>query len=234
MSNFSENQNRNEFRKTVAIVLSLFILSVFIGSFLYIDRTLRPTITVLAETKALELANRSINKSVADMVEGKINYEDLMNIRVDSNDKITMIQANTIMMNEIASAVALEIQDELKKVKSTSAYIPIGTALGSPILAKYGPKLKVSIEPIGTVNVNFKTEFESSGINQTRHRIYLEAQTQVRVVIPLTTSTKEVRAQIPICETVIVGDVPESYINIPEENVPDIIPNATGNTKTGK
>lgn len=222
----------NSLKKTAAIFLIIFILSFFIGSFLYIDRTLRPTITVLAETKALELANRSINKSVAEMVKGKINYEDLMKIQLDSNGNIAMIQANTIMMNEIASAVALEIQDELKKVKTTSSYIPIGTALGSPILAKYGPKLKVSIEPIGTVSVDFKTKFESSGINQTRHRIYLEAKTQVKVVIPLTTSTKEVKAQIPICETIIVGNVPQNYVNIPENNVPNILPRGTTDTKT--
>lgn len=164
------------------------------------------------------------------MVEGKINYEDLMDIQLDNNGKITMIQANTIMMNEIASAIALEIQDELKKDKTASSYIPIGTALGSPILAKYGPKLEVSIEPIGTVSVNFKTEFESSGINQTRHRIYLEAQTQVKVVIPLITSTKQIKAQIPICETIIVGDVPESYVNIPEKNLGNVLPNTGKNT----
>lgn len=227
MKRVMTEQKRNNFRKNVFIFFMIFVLSVFIGSFLYIDRTLRPTITVLAETKALELANRSINKSVAEMVDGKIHYEDLMNIKLDSKGNISFIQANTIMMNEMASAVALEIQDELKKVKSTSAYIPIGTALGSPILAKYGPQLKVSIEPIGTVSVQFKTNFESSGINQTRHRIYLEAKTQVKVVIPLTTSTKEVKAQIPICETIIVGDVPQSYVNIPEEDLPNILPNTS-------
>ena len=128
------------------------------------------------------------------------------------------------MMNKIASDVALQIQDELKQVKSTTSYIPIGTALGSPILAKYGPQLKVSIEPIGTVSVDFKTNFESSGINQSRHRIYLEAKTQVKVVIPLTTSTKEIKAQIPICETIIVGDVPNSYVNIPEKEVLNVLP----------
>lgn len=83
---------------------------------MYIDRTLRPTITVLAETKALELANKSINKSVAEVVKGQINYKDLMNVQLDSDGKITMIQANTVMMNEMASNVALEIQDELKKL----------------------------------------------------------------------------------------------------------------------
>lgn len=220
------SQQRKEYlRKNVIIFTLIFILSVLIGSFLYIDRSLRPTITVLAETKALELANRSINKSVAQIVEGKINYEDLMKVKVDSDGSITYIQANTIMMNEIASEIALEIQDELKKVKSTSSYIPIGTALGSPILAKYGPKLKISIEPIGTVSVDFKTEFESSGINQTRHTIYLKTNTKVKVVLPLITSTKEVNTKIPICETIIVGDVPESYINIPEELVPNMLPN---------
>lgn len=217
-------KRKDNFRKNVIIFTSIFILSVLIGSFLYIDTSLRPTITVLAETKALELANRSINKSVAQMVDGKINYEDLMTVKLDSNGNISYIQANTIMMNEIASKIALEIQDELKKVKTTSSYIPIGTALGSPILAKYGPKLKISIEPIGTVSVDFKTEFESSGINQTRHTIYLKANTKVKVVLPLITSTKEVDTKIPICETIIVGDVPESYVNIPTELVPNMIP----------
>lgn len=215
----------NDFKKIIVIFSMIFILSVFIGSFIYVDTSLRPTITVLAETKAIELANRSINKAVGEMVKDKINYSDLMHTKLDSEGKITMIQANTIMMNKIASDVALQIQDELKQVKSTTSYIPIGTALGSPILAKYGPQLKVSIEPIGTVSVDFKTNFESSGINQSRHRIYLEAKTQVKVVIPLTTSTKEVKAQIPICETIIVGDVPSSYVNIPEKDASNVIPN---------
>lgn len=214
----------NNFNKIIVIFSTIFVLSVLIGSFIYVDTSLRPTITVLAETKALELANRSINKAVGEIVKDKIDYSDLMHTKIDDQGKITMIQANTIMMNKIASDVALEIQDELKQVKTTTSYIPIGTALGSPILAKYGPQLKVSIQPIGTVSVDFKTEFESSGINQSRHRIYLEAKTQVKVVIPLTTSTKEVKVQIPICETIIVGDVPNNYVNIPEKDVINVIP----------
>ena len=224
----------SKYKKTGMIFLLLFILSFFIGSFLYIDRTLRPTITVLAETKALEIANKSINKSVSEVVKGQINYTDLVNVQMDSEGKITMLQANTVLMNSLASDIALEIQDELKKIKSTSSYIPIGTALGSPILAKYGPQIKVSIEPIGTVYVDFKTKFESSGINQTRHTIYIEANTKVKVVIPLTTSTQEVNVQIPVCETIRVGDVPQSYVNIPETGVQSVIPNLNNTTSKNK
>jgi sporulation protein YunB len=219
------DMNSRDLKKIIVVVSILAVISVLIGSFVYIDNSLTPTIKVLAETKAEELANRSINKSVAEIIKDEVNYSDLMNTKVDNEGKITMIESNTVMMNKVASDVALRIQEELKQVKTTTSYIPIGTALGSPILAKYGPQLKVSIEPIGTVYVNFKTDFEDAGINQTRHRIYLEVNTKVKVVIPLTTDTKEVKAEIPICETVIVGDVPNSYINIPKNDTNTIIPN---------
>ena len=219
------DMNSRDLKKIIVVVSILAVISVLIGSFIYIDNSLTPTIKVLAETKAEELANRSINKSVAEIIKDEVNYSDLMNTKVDNEGKITMIESNTVMMNKVASDVALRIQEELKQVKTTTSYIPIGTALGSPILAKYGPQLKVSIEPIGTVYVNFKTDFEDAGINQTRHRIYLEVNTKVKVVIPLTTDTKEVKAEIPICETVIIGDVPNSYINIPKNDTNTITPN---------
>lgn len=220
-------KRKDKIKKNIFIFILIFILSILIGSFIYIDDKLRPTITVIAETKAEELANKSINKAVSSVIDNNIKYENLINVKTGEDGNIVMMQANSIIMNEIASKVALEIQLEMKKIKTTSTYIPIGTAIGSPLLAKYGPKIKVSIEPIGTVYVDFGTDFESSGINQTRHRIYLKAKTQVKVVVPLTTSTKEVKIQIPICETVIVGDVPQSYVNVPKDEITNILPNET-------
>ncbi len=212
---------KDEVRKFILTISIILISSILIGTFIYVDKSLTPTIKVLAETKAEEIANRSINKAVGEVVKDKIDYSDLIHTKLDSQGKISMMQANTVMMNKIASDVALEIQNELKQVKTTTSYIPIGTALGSPILAKYGPQIKVSIEPIGTVYVDFKTKFESAGINQSRHIIYLEVKTEVKVVIPLITETKAIQTQVPICETVIVGDVPESYVNVPGEIAPN-------------
>ena len=61
-----------DFKRIIATFIMIFIMSILIGSFIYVDNSLRPTITVLAETKALELANRSINKAVGDKVKEKI------------------------------------------------------------------------------------------------------------------------------------------------------------------
>ncbi|WP_261815216.1 sporulation protein YunB, partial [Paraclostridium bifermentans] len=158
-------RRKQKIKKNIIMFIIIFLISTLIGTFIYIDNKLRPTITVIAETKAEELANKSINKAVASVIDNSVKYEDLINVKTGENGKITMMQANSIAMNEIASQVALEIQSEMKKIKTTSTYIPIGTALGSPLLAKYGPKIKVSIEPIGNVYVDFGTDFESSGIN---------------------------------------------------------------------
>ena len=100
----------NKLKKSLSSFIFIFIISILIGSIIYIDNKLRPTITVIAETKAIELANRSINKAVANIVDENIEYEDLIYVKTGDNGNIKMMQANYILMNEIASKVALEIQ----------------------------------------------------------------------------------------------------------------------------
>ena len=107
------DMNSRDLKKIIVVVSILAVISVLIGSFIYIDNSLTPTIKVLAETKAEELANRSINKSVAEIIKDEVNYSDLMNTKVDNEGKITMIESNTVMMNKVASDVALRIQEEL-------------------------------------------------------------------------------------------------------------------------
>ena len=85
--------------------------------------------------------------------------------------------------------------------------------LGSQLLANYGPRIKVSIYPLGTVRTSVFDKFEAAGINQTRHQIYLDIETQVQVVVPLVSSEVTVSTQVPITDTVIVGPVPSFYAN---------------------
>lgn len=138
---------------------------------------------------------------------------------------ITLVYyANTMYMNKIASDVALTIQEHLKQIRTTSDRIPLGNALGSQLLAQYGPKIKLTVTPLGMVDVNFGTEFEQSGINQTRHRIFLIVTTDVRVIVPFSTNNIKVTTYVPLAETVIVGRVPKSYIQVPDDKMLNINP----------
>ncbi len=128
------------------------------------------------------------------------------------------------MMNRLASEVALTVQDNIKQIKASSVKVPLGNVFGSQLLAQYGPKININVTPIGMVNVDFKTQFEQSGINQTRHKIYLVVNTQVRIIVPFSTNTTSVETSVPIAETVIVGKVPQSYIFVPENQMLNIMP----------
>jgi len=191
---------------------------------MYVDREITPTVQAIGELKAQEITTRAINESIALVLKQDIEYQDLISVKEDDEGNITMMQANTFLMNKVASDMALAIQEHLKQIKTTSDRIPLGNALGSQLLAQYGPKMKLTVTPLGMVDVNFGTEFEQSGINQTRHRIYLIIDTSVRVIVPFSSNTINVTTYFPVAETIIVGKVPMSYVNVPQDEFLNLVP----------
>ncbi len=215
---------RKKSPKYKIIFAILFIFTSAIFTFLYIDREITPTVQAIGDLKAQELTTRAVNQAVSFILEQGIEYKDLVSIKEDREGNITMMQANTMSMNKIASDVALTIQEHLKQIRTNSDRIPLGNALGSQLLAQYGPKIKLTVTPLGMVDVNFGTEFEQSGINQTRHRIFLIVTTDVRVIVPFSTNNIKVTTYVPLAETVIVGRVPMNYFQVPENKALDIAP----------
>lgn len=217
-------KRRKQYLKLKIYLMAILIISLLCIGFFYIDNKIMPTVQAIGELKAQEITTRAINESVSIVVKQDIKYSDLIDIKEDEEGNITLMQANTMMMNQVASDVALTIQEHLKQIQTASEKIPLGNALGSQLLAQHGPKLKLTVTPLGMVDVNFGTEFQQSGINQTRHRIFLIVNTKVRVIIPFSSNTIEVTTYIPVAETVIVGRVPMNYINVPKDNVLNIAP----------
>jgi sporulation protein YunB len=124
------------------------------------------------------------------------------------------MQPNIVRINQLASDTTLSINSALKGLEKEKFYIPVGQVLGSQLIANYGPRIKVSIYPIGTVKTTVFDKFEEAGINQTRHRLYLSVDSQVRVVVPLITSNVRVKTQVPVTDTIIVGQVPKTYVRL--------------------
>ena len=86
------------------------------------------------------------------------------------------------------------------------------------LLEGLGPGITVRMLPVGSVTTDFKAEFTSAGINQTRHRIYLEAVARVDLVLPNGAQSIAIRAQIPVAESIIIGEVPESYVDVADND----------------
>lgn len=199
----------------------LTILSIYL--FVIIEKNLKPTIIQISESRAHLIATEAIHKVLYEKVLNDVNYNDLVYVHKDTQLRITMMQANTIKINRIVSQANLEIKNTLLNLSDESFQIPLGQTLGSQILANYGPRINVKIVPVGTVDVKFLDEFQQAGINQVRHILYLNVATTVKIVVPLATKGITVSNQIPIAETIIVGQVPETYLGVQLDSLKDLV-----------
>ena len=68
---------------------------------------------------------------------------------------------------------------------------------------------------------DFETEFESQGINQTKYKIYIVLESSVQILQPFSKESVKITNKVLISEAVIVGDVPDSYVNVPKEDILD-------------
>lgn len=188
----------------------LFLLAVF----LILDLRLRPAILKTAEARATVVATRAINYAINEKIAGSIKYEDLYVVKTDARGKPVFLQPNTAEINRLASETTIEVQEALKSVTEERILIPLGQALGIKLLAALGPYLHVRIIPIGTVSASVINRFEQAGINQTWHKIYLAVEANMQIVAPLQSTPVLVRAEVPIAEGIILGEVPSVYLGL--------------------
>ncbi len=196
------------------------LVSVFLGilvgfTFWQVENHLKPTLMAIAETRATLIATQSINNVINNRVSLTVDPKTLVNVTVDEHGRVVLIQPNTMEFNRLAADTTIKVQDALKEISEEKIDIPIGQVLGNQLLASMGPKITVTIIPVGTVQVKVVDKFEQAGINQTRHMVYLVATTQVRIVVPLVSQSVSVNTQVPIAEYVVVGEVPNTYVQFP-------------------
>ena len=86
-----------------------------------------------------------------------------------------------------------------------------GNFTGNDFFSGIGPNVKLRVMPAGTVMTEFKTEFISAGINQTRHRVYISVVCHMRVVAPFASDDVVVDNSVTVAETILIGEVPEYY-----------------------
>lgn len=203
------------FRIAVTAVV-LLILGVIL--FVIIERNMAPVIIDMAESRVRAAAVKAMNDAVHDTMANPLKYSDLIQITQDNDGKIMMIQADTVKMNEIATNAATSTQERITAVGKQGVGVPIGSVLGGELLAGQGPEIYARIIPVGSVTTSFESEFQNQGINQTRHKIYLDIHTTVRIVIPTQSKEIDVETKVLVTECIIIGEVPNSYVNVTDLN----------------
>ncbi len=205
---------KKRYKRWIALVL---LILAFIG-YLLIDAAMRPTILSITEEQLRAIGVKAMNDAVRETIGADVNYSDLINIEKDSNGRITLVSANAVMMNNLAAQTANTAQEKILSIGKQGIGIPIGTILGGQLMTGRGPNIVIQVEPVGSVTSDFQTEFEDAGINQTRHKIYLVLNASVRILMGSVSQTVEITSQVLISDTIIVGDVPQSFVDVANED----------------
>jgi len=199
-------RRRRRFRRLILLVL---LLS---AALLAAEKNFRPIVLSLAEARSAALASQVLLGAMSESLSDGAQYEDLMNVRMDENGQVALLSANTMRMNLLADSAGNAAMRRLQSMSSEKVSVPLGAAMGLSLFAGSGPDIPVSIVPVGSVRTEFATEFEASGINQTRHKVYLRLTANIRIVIPTGAKNTEVTANMLVAESIIVGGVPEGFV----------------------
>ncbi|MGV8980361.1 sporulation protein YunB [Clostridium sp.] len=219
---------KHKIRNRVLLIITIIMMNFTI--FIYIfDRTVMPTVMAVADAEMRAKATEIVNRAIINEYSKQFNYDEIIRVDKDLEGNIVMLKADTLKMNKIACDVALESQKELMKLGEIGIKFPIGYITRNNILSYYGPRITVKMQPIGLVETKYSSEFESAGINQTRHKIYVKVKTTVRVIIPLKSNDIEVANEIPIAETIIVGKTPNTAIGLDLNGTGFKLGNTNGN-----
>ena len=201
-----------------SFVFFLIVIIIIIVSSIYILKNLGPTIEIACESKAKAIGVQITEETVKEFIEN-VAYESLMNITYNEQGKIIAINANIIELNRISSEISYKIQEKLNQLDKVLVKIPVGRMMGLNMFSGYGPYISIKLVPMGNIETKFNTEFSSEGINQTKHTIYMNIKSIITVVAPFIGESVECNSTVTIAETIIVGDIPDTYYNI--ENLKD-------------
>ncbi|MBQ7455490.1 MAG: sporulation protein YunB [Clostridia bacterium] len=193
----------------------LIVALLLLAAFLLLQRNLNRLVLDTADARAVALAAEVLSRTVRESTAGGVPYDRLMTVRTDEAGRVTLLQADTARMNELATTIALAAQEALSR-EAPAVSVPLGVALGIPLLSNLGPRVRVTMTPVGAVQADFATEFEAAGINQTRHKIYLRLRAVVRLVLPAGAKAVTAETSVLIAESIIVGQVPQSFVQVPE------------------
>lgn len=201
-------------RGSYGVFLLFFFLFFIGGAIFWLEIKIQPLVEVIAKEKAQTAVIKVIQECIARQIASDLQYEDVMSIYRDADGKIVLMAPNYGMINTISSNVFLDVENSMRHIGNDEIAVPLGTILGSSLFASVGPEIPIKVSPIGKIDVNLTDDFIEAGINQIKHRVMVEVAVEVKVLIPFYADSMEVKSSAPLCESIIIGNIPNTYFNM--------------------
>jgi len=189
----------------------IFILIVLLC--VYYFKVVCPIVVRLSQEKIRSVSTKVISQAVGDtIITQNITYDQLVEISYSQDNKVELIEVDSVKVNLIIREITKEVQRHFDNLSNEGIDIALGTFTGIPFLYGLGPNVSVQLVPVGTINTKLNSSFNSAGINQTIHRLYFVITASIGMVLPANTQNVATEIEVVLCESIIVGDIPNVYL----------------------
>ena len=198
-------------RKIIRLVIIL--LTVIFICLLLFRIKFNDEIRSLAETQVRNTTSDLINDAIDRQIEeGTIQYDRMVYFEKDLDGRITALKTNMSEVNRLKTDILNLINDEILALSTDDFGIPLGSLFLPEVLAGKGPEIPIQILSISNSDASFSSHFSEAGINQTLQKMNMEVCVDVTVLVLGQTNSFTVSSQVVVAETIIVGNVPNTYL----------------------
>lgn len=214
------------------------IIFVVVGVIVFLNVINKRFTPILLETAELEIGKFStivINKAIAQVLEDKINTDELFDTVVNNEGEIQTIDFNPIIVNQVLNVATSVVQNNLKLLeegnldaigiydmdlpedriddlkKGIITKIPIGVITENSILSNLGPSIPIRLHYVGDVTSNITTKITQYGINNALVEIGVKLQMTAQIILPFITEKMTLECDIPLAIKMIQGSIPNYY-----------------------
>ena len=190
----------------------LFLLAAVISAFIWINIKVRPFMVSVTRGYAENVVSNTLNAIIDETMQN----EDFtfVNVIKDSSGRVVAVTMNSADTNVFMTRISIGLKNRIADMEQVEAKIPIGNFLPYPFLAGLGPEVSVKFLVLANTAVSAREEFVSKGINQSLYTLSLHVVTDVGIYIPAMHSSVTVENEVPVAQTLIVGNVPDTYTNV--------------------
>ena len=201
-------------RLRMGVRLFMVFLAAVALLFLMFRSRYRDIIQELAETQVKNTTSDLTNDAIAKQIaEGVIQYDRIVYFEKALDGRITALKTNMSEINRLKTDILNIINDEILALDTSDIGIPLGSLFLPEFLSGRGPAIPVHILSIRNSDATFASNFSQAGINQTLHQLTMVVSVDVAILVLGQTSNFTVNSEVVVAQTVIVGDVPNMFLN---------------------
>lgn len=192
------------------LLLLLLVIAVIL---LVLRRKYDAVMVDLTKTQVTNATSDLINDAIAQQIAGgKVEYDRIVYFEKDLEGRITALKTNIGEVNLLKTDTLNIINEQILTTEHSHMGIPLGSLFLPELLSGKGPEVPVKILSIRNSDATFESSFSHAGINQTMHQLRMCVIVDVSVLVLGKTITFPVSSDMVIAETIIVGTVPDTFL----------------------